>query len=657
VRFRPTLSQAFVAVLGAIALALTATFVLVVRQLERSIAHSAETLQRSAGQRASAAVEGWLKQAERAVDDIERLVRSGACASPAACLGAELEGSDQLAEVTITRRDGTRVSAVRDHGRVSIARATIPDPTRDASFATPAEQPGRTLWSDLAYSGLDEALPEQQRRVVVDVLRAIDRDRVIRVALLADQLGDTLGRIRVHENDPRDPFRMALVDEQGRFLSKLSPDDPLRERGDDLRVEPRSVPPAFAAAVQRPELVSVDATHPFALTRIQSGGHRFVAAARALESTQDWRLLIVGPEDYYLNELRATQRKLAAGGALLLLLAIASGAGLLRSLRRAFARIGAETERMGRFRFEAAAESTRFRDVGAVLDGLEHAKAALRALGRFVPVELVRQLYAAGRDPSLGGESRELTLMFTDLAGFTSVAERLPPDRLARALGLYFAAMTEAIEASGGTVDKYIGDAVMAMWNAPAPLADHAVRACSAALACLEATRKLFASPAWAGLPPLVTRFGVHTAEVLVGNFGAPSRMSYTAMGDGVNLASRLEGLNKQYGSTILVSADVARAVREHFELRRLDRVAVKGRAQPVEVYELLGPAGGVHPAAQPYEIALEAYFTGRFDLACAILERQSEDPPSAVLLARCRQLMARPPHQPWNGVFVATSK
>jgi adenylate cyclase len=312
---------------------------------------------------------------------------------------------------------------------------------------------------------------------------------------------------------------------------------------------------------------------------------------------------------------------------------------------------------MGRFRFDAAAPVTRFRDVGAVLEGLEHAKAALRALGRFVPVELVRQLYAAGRDPSLGGESRELTLMFTDLAGFTSVAERLPPDSLAHALGLYFAAMTGAIEASGGTVDKYIGDAVMAMWNAPTPLADHAQRACRAALACLDATRELFASPAWAGLPPLVTRFGLHTAEVLVGNFGAPSRMSYTAMGDGVNLASRLEGLNKQYGSTILVSAEVHRAARDHFAFRRIDRVAVKGRAQPVEVYELLGPAGVVHPAAQPYELALEAYFAGRFQVAVSILERQPEDPPSAVLLERCRQLMARPPHQPWNGVFVATSK
>jgi adenylate cyclase len=200
----------------------------------------------------------------------------------------------------------------------------------------------------------------------------------------------------------------------------------------------------------------------------------------------------------------------------------------------------------------------------------------------------------------------------------------------------------------------------MAVWNAVRPCADHAEKACRAALACREATRRLYESPEWGRRPALLTRFGLHVGRVMVGHFGAPERMSFTVLGDGVNLASRLEGLNKQYGTTILVSEAVRLAAGSGFAFRLLDKVAVKGRREGVLVYELLGEAaplvasGGVVAA---YEQALEACWRRDFDAALALLESQSDDAPSRILAERCRTFRAAPPPPGWNGIHIAIEK
>jgi adenylate cyclase len=250
--------------------------------------------------------------------------------------------------------------------------------------------------------------------------------------------------------------------------------------------------------------------------------------------------------------------------------------------------------------------------------------------------------------------------MFTDVRDFTSIAERLSPGELAQCLGQYLECMAAAIHATRGTIDKYIGDAVMALWNAPTPLPGHARLACRAALECRRATRELFASPAWGGAPPFETRFGLHVDTVMVGHFGAPARMSYTALGDGVNLASRLEGLNKHYGTTLLASEAVRAQVAGAFEFRLLDVVAVKGRAAGLRVYELLGAAGEPdvsRAVVGRYESALAAYQRRRFDEAATLLRPQLEDMPSRVLLERCRAALEQPPPTDWDGVHVFMTK
>ena len=301
-----------------------------------------------------------------------------------------------------------------------------------------------------------------------------------------------------------------------------------------------------------------------------------------------------------------------------------------------------------------------FRDVQAASQSLEQAKTALRALGKYVPLDLVRQLYDAHREPVLGAELHDVTLLFSDVAGFTTFAEALAPDDLAIALGAYLEVMTRAIHATGGIIDKYVGDGVMALWNTPRPVDDHATRACEAALACVAATDALFTSAVWAGRAPWRTRFGIHRAEVTVGHFGAPDRMSFTAMGDGVNLAARLESLGKQYGVHILVSAAVEQDARPSFWFRRLDRVAVKGKHTGVEIYELLARRGvdsPPPPIIAPYEQAAKAYFGSDFRRALTLFAELADDPPSRVLAARCHAFLAEPASRDWDGTFVASMK
>jgi adenylate cyclase len=209
-----------------------------------------------------------------------------------------------------------------------------------------------------------------------------------------------------------------------------------------------------------------------------------------------------------------------------------------------------------------------------------------------------------------------------------------------------------------GTIDKYIGDAIMAIWNAPEPVPDHAVMACQAALRCQEAGAALSQSDEWGQLPPFETRIGLHSGEALIGNFGAHDRFNYTAIGDAINLAARLESLNKQYGTHILASEQIVAGAQEHFAFRRVDLVAVKGKAQATCIFELLAPIGSEMPAhVGVYERALERYLEREFGAAAELLGRQLDDAPSAVLWRRCVDYLATPPPQGWNGVYVAVSK
>jgi adenylate cyclase len=219
------------------------------------------------------------------------------------------------------------------------------------------------------------------------------------------------------------------------------------------------------------------------------------------------------------------------------------------------------------------------------------AQRAIWSFAHFVPKEIVRRVIDNSISTELGGAREEITVLFTDVRDFTTIAESADPDLLMHQTSRYFSTLTEAFLAEGGTVDKFIGDAVMVFWNAPNPQPDHVERACRAALMGKAASDKLNAQFEAEGLKPFFTRFGIHVGEAVVGNLGSTERMNYTALGNTVNLASRLEGLNKQFGTTILVSEDVYARVQQRFLFKDVGSVTAKGMTRETRVFELVGAA------------------------------------------------------------------
>jgi adenylate cyclase len=301
----------------------------------------------------------------------------------------------------------------------------------------------------------------------------------------------------------------------------------------------------------------------------------------------------------------------------------------------------------------------------AVTEGRE--KRRIRHAFRHYLNPEVTELVAS--DPAhlrLGGERREITIFFSDIRGFTSISEHLAPEALAELLNEYLGAMTDIIFRHAGLLDKYIGDAVMAFWGAPVAVSDHAARCCRAALDMRAALATLRARWKDRGVPQFEIGIGIHTGDAVVGNFGSAQRFNYTAMGDSVNLASRLEGLNKTYGTHILVSESTHRAIGEEFVCREVDWVRVKGRQQPVAVYEPLGrraeDADGRHRRlAEGFGAALAAYRAQAWDEALARLSALArlypDDEAVGHFVGRCEAQRVEAPGRGWDGVYIAKTK
>jgi len=216
------------------------------------------------------------------------------------------------------------------------------------------------------------------------------------------------------------------------------------------------------------------------------------------------------------------------------------------------------------------------------------ARRAIWSFARFVPKDIVKGILDSSISTELGGARQEVTILFTDVTNFTGIAEAADPDSLMHQASRHFTALTKAFLAEGGTVDKFIGDSVMVFWNAPHLQSDHVERACRAALTAKAASDVLNSQFNTEGLPAFAVRFGIHCGDAVVGNVGSEERMNYTVLGNSVNLAARLEGLNKEYGTTILVSSDVCERVGHRFRFKHIASVVAKGMTRETRVYELI---------------------------------------------------------------------
>jgi adenylate cyclase len=321
-------------------------------------------------------------------------------------------------------------------------------------------------------------------------------------------------------------------------------------------------------------------------------GRTYAAAFRpvAFAGSANLRLGIFAPVDEFYATIENERRALFVAAIAFVLavlpIAFALGSMLSRSMRM----LARETEAIQHFRFTNAPQlHSPIREIDDLGRSVFRMRALVQAFSNFVPKRLVQQLVETGDAIRLGGARREVTVLFTDVVNFTGITEHRDPARVMLFTSRYFAALSEAIMANKGTVDKFIGDAVMGIWNAPVADADHVANACTAVLACIKANRELNAEFEREGWPVYNTRFGLHTGEAVVGNIGSPDRMNYTVLGAAVNLAARLESLNKNYGTTVLVSEAVKSRVEAFFTFRSVDRIKPKGFAAKVQIYELLG--------------------------------------------------------------------
>ena len=280
-----------------------------------------------------------------------------------------------------------------------------------------------------------------------------------------------------------------------------------------------------------------------------------------------------------------------------------------------------------------------------------------RAFSQYLHPTVIDQLVANPERLRLGGEKRELSIFFSDLAGFTTMSERLDPERLTLLLNEYLSAMTDIILESGGTIDKYEGDAIIAFWNAPLAQNDHASRAVQTALRCQERLAQLRPDFKARFGSELFMRIGINTGPVVVGNLGSAQRFDYSILGDNANVAARLEGVNKEFDTAILISEACRNQLPAGIQVREIARVGVVGRKEPITVFEPLASASNENGLNDRFAAALAQYYQGEFaEARSAFQDLAADDGVAARYAARCREALDNPPFS-WDGVWRMGSK
>ncbi|MET4175330.1 MULTISPECIES: adenylate/guanylate cyclase domain-containing protein [unclassified Bradyrhizobium] len=399
-------------------------------------------------------------------------------------------------------------------------------------------------------------------------------------------------------------------------------------------------------------------------SRLTSGGAAYEVALTPLPFP-GWRLATVIPEAEFLGPVETTLRRLIIGLAVGAVFAALASAVLARTVIAApLSRVVGEIRHVETFALELVRRHpSRLKEIASLSGAIAEMAAGLSAFRKFIPADLVRGLLRQGVEAKPGGAIQELSVMFIDIAGFTGLSERMG-DRVVPLLSRYLDLASEAIVANGGTIDKFIGDAVMAFWGAPQPQPDHALLCCSGALACRQAIED-------SGLvddqgKPLQIRIGINSGRMLVGNIGSELRLNYTVIGDAVNVASRLESANKSYGTQILIGEETERLARGAIITREIDSIAVYGREEGLAVYELVDLSEEREASRRAswiahYERGLAKYrdrdLTGAIVEFEAVLRDRQQDQPAEVLLERCRQLQRRDAPKDWQPIAVLKSK
>lgn len=523
------------------------------------------------------------------------------------------------------------------------------DPTTRPWYAGAARSEGPVISPIYTFVGTGRFGVTLSRRILADDGRLLG---VAGADMSLQAMTETLARIRVD-----DVGEIFLVDPRGRLITSSehlggAAETPLTDA-------------AMQAAAGR------DAGF-FRFTMPDTNDRYLVSIAPASQMLNARPMLgVIVPERHFTGAIVETTLLVLQLSGVIAVLAVLSTVWLARLLSKPLTLVAEEARRISAFDLSGDFRlSSRIVEVANLGAAVANMKNSLISFGAFVPREVVRAIVSDGGHVAVGGAEREVTLMFSDIEGFTAKSEHLSPESVMRDLSQYFQTMEDVVSRHGGTVDKYIGDAVMALWNAPTEDPAHAERACRAALACRAAERALGSGPGGESLFPTRTRFGLHCDRVIVGNVGSASRLQYTALGGAVNLASRIEGLNKTFGTDILATQAVVDRVGGRFLFRPVDHVSPAGTTRPVALYELMCELApdAENPATTALLAEVDAWCTAltlyrardwqAARIAFAALREAG--PPvrlTQLYLDRTALFQTDPPPPDWDGVHVFTEK
>ncbi|MBX3487723.1 MAG: HAMP domain-containing protein [Candidatus Paracaedibacteraceae bacterium] len=386
---------------------------------------------------------------------------------------------------------------------------------------------------------------------------------------------------------------------------------------------------------------------------------------------KDWVYVFIMPIDSLIGQIKQTQQNTLIISFFILFLSIIFITYLAHRVSKPIIQLTNQANRISSFDLNYPEQVvSAIQEIQQLQSSINAMRISLVSFGKFVPKKLVRKLLDNGNEVKIGGKSKKLTIMFTDIADFTTISEAYPADKLVTHLSEYFEEITRIMADCNGTVDKFVGDAVMSFWGAPNPDKDQAMNGCTAALLVQKRLSDLNRKWHFEKKPVLVTRIGVHSGEAIVGNMGSSWRMIYSALGDSVNLASRLEGLNKIYGTSIIISDDTLHHIQDYAIVRPLDLVAVKGKKKGVKIYELVAMKNS-NPLLLPTDEQID--FCNRFDRGVALYRDKrwdeaievfksievnyGKDHTADLYIERCQQYKKNPPPNNWDGVFQMKEK
>lgn len=363
-----------------------------------------------------------------------------------------------------------------------------------------------------------------------------------------------------------------------------------------------------------------------------------------------WLVMTVVPLDDFMVELKIINQRLIVFGIFAFILIAFLTFYFSKLISRPLEHLTTEIQNIFTFKSDNSPQvSSNIYEISTLSNAIKRLKSTISAFTSYVPRDLVNDLLSSGKDIELGGESRYLTVLFSDLKDFSTLSEITPSRELLLRVSSYLELMTYAIKEEGGTIDKFIGDSVMAFWGAPLLNQNHAYHACVAAFKTKRRMVFLNEKLITEEKPPLVVRIGIHSDAVLVGNIGSAERLSYTVMGDGVNIAARLEGINKEFNTDICISHSLFKEAGERLWVRPIDLITVKGRKGEIIIYELMGVKDGDTETA-PTEIekelciftkkAFDLYMNGSYVEALVIYEDlvlRFDDGLATVMVTKCR--------------------